>query len=149
MSARYAGTDYLTIRLAALAYAADALPDLSNVAASEDAATVGSGVEAIWYSEAHGALDLPTVEGEAVIERTWRALCRGAIAERIEAHRADRRAVGGNVDELPALCDDAECGGAIGDDGCYLDCGIAHGDPCQTCAGRGLHRPACAESEAP
>ena len=40
---------------------------------------------------------------------------------------------------------DADCRGYLADDDTCNGCGVAHGDPCRCCGGRGFHRPGCTE----
>jgi hypothetical protein len=39
---------------------------------------------------------------------------------------------------------DEQC--RLGDDGCCVGCGVAHGDPCGRCGGRGFHRDGCSKA---
>ena len=38
---------------------------------------------------------------------------------------------------------DSDC--TLGTDGCCIECGVAHGDPCHLCGGRGFHADDCPE----
>ena len=99
MSTTYAGTHYDTITLAALAFAASALPDLSVIGSTEEPRAVAQDLEAYCHSEAAQSGTVETPDG--VTYAYWRALCRGAIAARIVAHREGRRVCGADVEVQP------------------------------------------------
>ena len=88
------GSHYLTICRAAEAFACDAMPDASEVSATEDARMCAADLEAFWYREAlasQGRLDLPVEGDESVDEADWRDACVNAIEARIVEYRASVR----------------------------------------------------------
>lgn len=40
---------------------------------------------------------------------------------------------------------DADC--VLGADGCCTSCGVTHAQPCETCGGRGFHKPCCDDGD--
>jgi hypothetical protein len=74
MSTTYNGTHYLTIRLAARAWALAAAPDASVFGAGDSPASEAHALRVFWDREAvqsEGAVDLPTEDGETVDEDRW------------------------------------------------------------------------------
>lgn len=87
------GSLFSSLRDAAAAWAAAALPDVSVLNADEQPATVARDLEAFWWGEAQ-KIDGGTPDD--VDEETWREACRAALVDRIErALRENRRAVRG------------------------------------------------------
>jgi hypothetical protein len=64
----YAGTYYLTVRRAALAWAYDAAPDGSVFGSGDSPASEAHALRVFWDRE---AVDLPTEDGETVDEDRW------------------------------------------------------------------------------
>lgn len=82
---QYGGSWYLTVSLAAKAWACTALPDVCVIGADEDAEEAARGLEDFWWTE-NQKVDQCTPDG--VEEDVWRAACREALTERIEKSRA-------------------------------------------------------------
>ena len=81
---QYAGSWHGTMRDAAKAWAGTALPDTSAIERSEDAGDAADSLEVYWWNEAvRAGLGAP----EDVDAEEWRAACRAALVERIEASR--------------------------------------------------------------
>jgi len=81
---KFAGSWYGTMAQAAGAWAATALPDTSVIERSEDASDAADTLEVYWWNEAQR---IGEGAPEDVDADDWRAACRRALVERIEASR--------------------------------------------------------------
>ena len=99
---QFGGSWYQTIKQAAAAWAATALPDMGVIEPGEVARDAAQTLEAYWAGEAEKIGDIAP---EGVDEAGWRAACVDALEDRILEAReraADARAAQAHQDQADA-----------------------------------------------